>query len=1120
MSALVPAISDETEASTTHETFFATLLDQAPGGMYVVDDEFRLIRVNELARHVFEPVEPVIGRDFSEIVRELRGQQRSEHLTRLFRHTLETGERYRSPGAEESQGRNYEWELQRTMLPNGRHGVVCYFSDTTVREQARVEALHELSALRLLQEFSVRLIQQDNSSELHQHILDTAIAIMRADMASIQMYDEGEKTLRLLGWRGFHPLSAAYWSTVGLDCFTSCGQALLQRKRTFINDVEASAKLAGTADLEEFRRSGIRACQTTPLLSRSGRLIGMVSTQWRQPHLPTEDDLRLFDLLARQAADIIERAQAEEALRASENFNRSIVEGSRDCIKVLDLDGKLISMSQRGQELLGIEDFRPFVGQSWVEMWEGAEREAARAAVQVAAAGGSGRMVGRARTLRGEYKWFDVALSPIPEANGAVLRLLASSRDITERRQAELDAQLLAEVSQELTTLDSVEEIVRVVGARLGPHMGLSLFNYVDIDDATGECEVMHAWHRPDVPSSLGRYKLAEYLSPEYQETLRKGEPFVICDTGNDPRTDAQAYEPLRMKAFVCMPLVREGVWRFTLNIHHSEPHVWRAEEIELLRELTTRIWTRLERMRMESALHESEARFRTMANAITHLAWMSRPDGHVFWYNQRWYDYTGKTPEEMEGWGWQNVHDPEILPEVIARWSASVTSGEPFDMTFPVRGADGVFRAFLTRAIPQKDAEGRVTLWFGTLTDISELKRIEATLADRVADLARADRSKDEFLAMLAHELRNPLAPLRNATELLQTAGASAEDQAQALDTISRQIGNMTRMIDDLLDVARITEGRIELRRQPLRLEAVLTAATTLQRSSCAAQQQELTLHLPEEPLFVDGDATRLEQVFGNLLSNACKYSGEGSRISVTAETSTCASTGQPEVIVSVRDDGHGISPELLPHVFDLFVQASRALDRSHGGLGIGLSLVQRLVRLHGGTVEARSAGLGHGSEFIVRLPMLTATPSAPAPAPSPPARRETPRRMLIVDDNTDSACSLAMLQKRRGHETRAVFTGPDALAAAAEFAPEVVLLDIGLPGMDGFEVARQLRSMPSMCGSLLVAMSGYGSHEDRATAAQAGFDEYLVKPLDLGLLRQRLEQHGSGSGAGAAQG
>jgi CheY-like chemotaxis protein len=370
-------------------------------------------------------------------------------------------------------------------------------------------------------------------------------------------------------------------------------------------------------------------------------------------------------------------------------------------------------------------------------------------------------------------------------------------------------------------------------------------------------------------------------------------------------------------------------------------------------------------------------------------------------------------------------------------------------------------------------------------LRDISERRVLENALVDRAHDLAQADRSKDEFLAMLAHELRNPLAPLRNAAEILNMPDSGADERAQAQRILSRQIENMSHMIDDLLDVSRITEGKIELHRQPVALEAILTAVAGIARGVCAAQRQELAVSLPAEPVFLDADSTRLEQVFNNLLSNASKYS-----------------TGPPEVIVRVRDDGIGIEPELLPRVFDLFVQASRTLDRAHGGLGIGLTLVQRLVRLHGGSVEARSGGLGHGSEFIVRLPILRHAP--PPPLPPAPAAQETPRRILIVDDNTDSVRSMAIILGRRGHVTRTAFTGPDAVTAAAEFVPQVVLLDIGLPGMDGFEVARRLRAMPALAGAFLVAMSGYSGEKDRAEAQTAGFDEYMVKPADLNLLRE----------------
>ncbi|MDB6175668.1 MAG: hypothetical protein JWL59_4979 [Chthoniobacteraceae bacterium] len=388
------------------------------------------------------------------------------------------------------------------------------------------------------------------------------------------------------------------------------------------------------------------------------------------------------------------------------------------------------------------------------------------------------------------------------------------------------------------------------------------------------------------------------------------------------------------------------------------------------------------------------------------------------------------------------------------------------------------------------------------SFTDITERHAVESALANRAVKLASANRSKDEFLAMLAHELRNPLASLSNAAAILQITDVSVDDRGHAQYIINRQIENMSRMIDDLLDVSRITEGKIELRKQPVALEAILTAATSLVRANCIFRHQDLTVSLPVEPIFLNADTTRLEQVFINLLGNACKYSGDGCSIALSAERAV--GVEPPEVVICVRDNGAGIDAELLPRVFDLFVQATRALDRSHGGLGIGLTLVNRLVTLHGGSVEAHSAGLGHGSEFTVRLPILHQTPSAPLPLPAP--IQETSRRILIVDDNTDSARSMAILQSRRGHVTRTAFTGPDALTAAAEFLPEVVLLDIGLPGMDGFEVARLLRRMPVMAGALLIAMTGYASAEDRHLAAQAGFDEHLIKPVDLETLRDWL--------------
>ena len=515
------------------------------------------------------------------------------------------------------------------------------------------------------------------------------------------------------------------------------------------------------------------------------------------------------------------------------------------------------------------------------------------------------------------------------------------------------------------------------------------------------------------------------------------------------------------------------------------------------------------DRSAAEEALRDSERRFRQMIDALPVAIYTTDAEGRLTHFNPACVEMSGREPKlDTDQWcvSWKLYHaDGTPMPLDECPMAIALKEGRA------VRGVeviaerpDGTRMWFTPYPTPLRDAEGRVTGGINMLLDITERRELESSLVERAEELARADRSKDEFLAMLAHELRNPLAPLRNASEILHASGVSDEERAQAHGILGRQIENMSRMIDDLLDVSRINEGKISLHREPVELGPILTAAASLARSNCSANGQELEVSLPAEPVFLNADATRLEQVFGNLLSNACKYSGDGCHIWLTAERST--GVEPPEVVVRVCDDGVGIDPELLPRVFDLFVQATRALDRAHGGLGIGLTLVQRLVNLHGGSIEARSEGPGRGAEFIVRLPILSKVP--PLSAPGSSVGDGPPRRILIVDDNTDSSRSLAILQSRRGHTTRTAATGPDALSAAAEFLPEVVLLDIGLPGMDGFEVARQLRATPALEKAFLIAMSGYGRDEDRVEARLAGFDEYLVKPINLDLLRDWLQR------------
>ena len=390
----------------------------------------------------------------------------------------------------------------------------------------------------------------------------------------------------------------------------------------------------------------------------------------------------------------------------------------------------------------------------------------------------------------------------------------------------------------------------------------------------------------------------------------------------------------------------------------------------------------------------------------------------------------------------------------------------------------------------------------YGALqVEIAERRQAEARLEE-------ASRRQDEFLAMLAHELRNPLAPIRNAVELIRLAAPADPQVRWAADVTDRQVRQLTRLVDELLDVARISQGKVVLQTQCLDLVTVVTQSVDAQRDMLEQRRHSLTLSLPELPVHIDGDATRLAQVVNNLLSNAIKYTPEGGAISVSVARSE---GGSGEfALLEVGDNGIGIDGDLLPHVFELFEQGKRALDRTQGGLGVGLTLVQRLVQLHGGEVVASSAGAGLGAQFRVLLPCLGAADKSVMPderaGKLPPAA--VARRILVVDDNVDVVETTTMLLSLSGHQVRSAKDGLQALHMAAEFRPDVVLLDIGLPLMDGYEVARRLRQTPQTAGALLIALTGYGRQGDRQRGRDAGFDGHMLKPVDPHALAKLIDR------------
>jgi len=493
-----------------------------------------------------------------------------------------------------------------------------------------------------------------------------------------------------------------------------------------------------------------------------------------------------------------------------------------------------------------------------------------------------------------------------------------------------------------------------------------------------------------------------------------------------------------------------------------------------------------------ESALRLRERQLHTLAeNTPDILARFDRQLRHVF-VNQAATEATGLSRQEFLGRTHREIGMP---PELCDLWeaalSATFATGQRRRVAFTYCGPESA-RHYDALLIPETGNDGAIETVLSVARDVTEIRRSAQILED-------ASRRKDEFLAMLAHELRNPLAPIRNASEILARRLADDPQLRRTVGLVKRQVTHLARLVDDLLDVSRITEGRIELRRAPQELAPILAQARESVEPLMREKRHVLSVSTSFDPLYVYGDHARLVQSVANVLTNAAKYTDPGGEIRLELRRQ------QQRAVIVVADTGVGISPELLPRVFDLFVQGDRSLDRSQGGLGIGLSVVKRLVEMHQGTVAAFSEGPGRGSVFEIQLPLIDAPvqPQAHVPGPAIP-----PKRILIVDDNVDAANSLAEMLQIDGHATEVAYTGKEALSASLARRPEVILLDIGLPDMNGYEVAAHMR--PKLGSVQLIALTGYGQSDDIRRATEAGFDAHLIKPVDFDELRRIIAEFG----------
>lgn len=502
-------------------------------------------------------------------------------------------------------------------------------------------------------------------------------------------------------------------------------------------------------------------------------------------------------------------------------------------------------------------------------------------------------------------------------------------------------------------------------------------------------------------------------------------------------------------------------------------------------------------------SLIDSREAFRLLVESIQDYAIiLFDPEGRVASWNPGAERLLGYKEAEILGHPADRLFTPEDIekraPEL--ELGTALTTGRASDDRWHVR-KDGTYLFGSGITTPLRDDRGALRGFVKVMRDQTEKKQMEEELRNRAEALAKADREKDEFLAVLAHELRNPLAPIFYALHILdQESDAAVQQNTRAI--VERQVHRLAHLIDDLLDVSRISTGKIDLRREQVPLRRIVENAAEVARPLLEARGHELTVSLPEEEVWLEADAARLEQVLSNLLNNAAKFTGDGGRIWVRAERP------DDHAVLRIKDNGVGMDPDLIERIFDIFAQGTRSLDRPQGGLGIGLTLARRLVEMHGGTITAHSDGIGRGSEFLINLPVLPRA-SAPQTEPQAPASPQIrPLRLLVVDDSDDTAEMMSTLLTMAGHDVRIAHSGPAALAAVLAHRPEAIVLDIGLPGLDGYQVAQRLRQDPATKDVLLIAASGYGQESDRRRSREAGFDHHLVKPVDPQRLQEILAE------------
>src|SRR5262245_51134002 len=943
-----------------------------------------------------------------------------------------------------------------------------------------------------------------------QKLAETALTLCRAHSAGVSLLEPDGK-------RFFWPAVVGQWAChagggTPRD-YGPCGTVLDRDAAQLMSHPERHFTLfASVTPL-------IEEALVTPFYVE-GRAVGTV---WIIAHDQSRqfdsEDLRVMTNLGKFAA------AAYQALRESEHRYRRLFETAGEGILILDRDTRRITDANPFMtELLGYTR-EELIGKELFEIGLLRDEHESQAAFRRLR---EDRFIRHEnlplQTKAGQRLEVEVVANLYQENGRSVIQ--AHIRDIAERKRAEealreSEARLAIEVktmrdlydcSARLQTAPDLQTALEEI-LQSSIRLMRADFGKVQLYDAERKVLRLAALHGFDE-------KFVETLRVVDTEddtacgrAVRTGKRVIIEDVEQD-----ELYAPYRKAAAAAeyrsvqsTPLYdREGALLGALSTHWRAPHQPSEQDLRRLDLYARQAINFIIRARAEKELRESEERFRSYFElGLIGMAITSGTKG-MLEVNDEICKILGYERDELLKMTWAEMTHPDDLAADIANFErvmAGEIDGYKLDKRFIRKDGRIIDTTISVKAL--RAADGAVDHFIALLEDVTERKRAEEALRksewlthEKAAELADLHRRKDEFLAMLSHELRNPLSPILNAAHILRLQKDENPLQQQARAVIERQVNQLSRLVNELLEVSRVITGTIRLRPERLDIRGVVEQAVESASRVIDQPGHQLFVSLPAEPVWLEGDAARLEQVVINLLNNAAKYTQEGGMIWVNL---------QPEgdvVTLRVRDTGVGIAPELLPRIFDLFTQADRSLDRSQGGLGIGLSLTQRLVELHHGEIEADSAGLGQGSEFMVRLPVLR-TSEMETDMTSTGTTKQAAQgwRILVVDDNVDAANMIAMMLQLYGHQAETVYSAKSALEMAVEYRPDFVVLDIGLPGMDGYEVARRLRQTPELRDTPLIAATGYGQDADRQRSEEAGFDYHLVKPIDPEKLQTVLE-------------